>query len=271
MTMVPPGGPVRAHALTVEPLPAFSDNYIWLLHDGCDAWVVDPGDDGPVRQALQRYGLRLQGILLTHHHADHVGGVAALRTATGCRVVGPAGEALPEPVEPVGEGDVVTALGRGWRVLDVPGHTAGHIAYVDEAPDGGPRRLFCGDTLFSGGCGRLFEGTPAQMLASLDRLAALPADTLVHCAHEYTLSNLRFARVVEPDNPDLAAYASACEARRAAGAPTLPGTIATERRVNPFLRCREPGVRRAVQQQDPSARTDVDVFAALRRWKDGFR
>ncbi|WP_231960266.1 hydroxyacylglutathione hydrolase [Tepidimonas fonticaldi] len=271
MTMVPSDATAQGSVPTVEPLPAFSDNYIWLLHRGADAWVVDPGDDAPVRHALQRRGLRLQGILLTHHHADHVGGVAALRAATGCRVVGPAGEPLPEPVEPVAEGDTIEALGQRWRVLEVPGHTAGHIAYVNDAPPEGPRWLFCGDTLFSGGCGRLFEGTPAQMLASLDRLAALPDETQVCCAHEYTLSNLRFARAVEPDNPDLAGYTRACDARRAAGEPTLPSTIATERRINPFLRSREPTVRHAVQQQDPAARSDVEVFAALRRWKDGFR
>lgn len=271
MAIVPPGVAAHTHALTVEPLPAFRDNYIWLLHDGTHAWVVDPGDDNPVQQALQRLGLRLQGILLTHHHADHVGGAAALRAATGCRVVGPRREALPVPFEPVGEGDTVTALGRHWQVLDIPGHTAGHIAYVEMASDGEPCRLFCGDTLFSGGCGRLFEGTPAQMLASLERLATLPAHTLVYCAHEYTLSNLRFARAVEPDNPDLTAYVSACEAKRAAGMPTLPSTIGNERRINPFLRYREPSVRRAVQQRDPSAHTHTEIFAALRRWKDIFQ
>ncbi|TSE31262.1 Hydroxyacylglutathione hydrolase GloB [Tepidimonas thermarum] len=259
-----------AGPLTVEPLGALSDNYIWLVHDGRCAWVVDPGDDAPVRRALQQRGLTLQGIWITHHHADHVGGVAALRAATGCRVVGPAGEALPEPVEPVGDGDAVQALGHTWRVLAVPGHTAGHVAYVNEAP-AGPRWLFCGDTLFSGGCGRLFEGTPAQMLASLDRLAALPDDTRVCCAHEYTLSNLRFAHVVEPGNPDLAAYTQACEARRARGAPTLPSTIGTERRINPFLRCREPAVRQAIRHRNPAANSDVEIFATLRRWKDDFR
>ncbi|WP_235587552.1 hydroxyacylglutathione hydrolase [Tepidimonas taiwanensis] len=271
MTMVPPPAGAAASALRVLPLPAFSDNYIWLLHDGREAWVVDPGDDAPVRRALHEHGLRLTGILLTHHHADHTGGVAALRTATGCRVVGPAGEPLPEPVQRVVDGDTVEALGQTWRVLAVPGHTAGHVAYVNDTPPGAPRWLFCGDTLFSAGCGRLFEGTPAQMLASLERLAALPDDTHVCCAHEYTLSNLRFARTVEPDNDTLRTYAAACEARRAAGQPTLPSTLGTERRVNPFLRSREPGVRRAIQQWDPSADTDVAVFAALRRWKDGFR
>ena len=271
MTMVPCGSPTRHDALRVEALPAFQDNYIWLLHDGQTAWVVDPGDAAVVEQALAQRGLRLQGILLTHHHGDHVGGVAALRAATGARVLGPANESLPGPVEPLHDGDIVPALGQTWRVLAVPGHTAGHIAYVNDAPPGATRWLFCGDTLFSAGCGRLFEGTPAQMLASLDRLAALPDDTRVCCAHEYTLSNLRFARAVEPDNVALAAHTVWCEARRAAGAPTLPSTLATERCINPFLRCREPGVRRAVQQRDPSIGTDIEVFAALRRWKDGFR
>eukprot|EP01041_Mallomonas_annulata_P018143 gene18142-36938_t len=173
-----------------------------MLHDGRQAIVVDPGEAAPVEQALHRWGLTLQAILVTHHHADHVGGVDTLREATGARVYGPARERIPEPLVRLAQGDVVAGadvLGLRFTVIDVPGHTAGHIAYYCEAMDGAPL-LFCGDTLFSGGCGRLFEGTPAQMLASLDALAALPGDTRVCCAHEYTLSNLRFARAVEPDN-----------------------------------------------------------------------
>jgi len=269
MEMVPSGA--LRPVLLVEPLPAFSDNYIWLMHNGRTAWVVDPGDESPVLRALGARRLRLEGILLTHHHADHVGGVTALREATHCRVVGPAGETLPEPVERVADGDALEALGQTWRVMHVPGHTAGHVAYVNEPHDGSPRWLFCGDTLFSGGCGRLFEGTPAQMLASLDRLAALPGDTRVCCAHEYTLSNLRFAQAVEPGNTTLAAYAADCQAHRAAERPTLPSTIERERGINPFLRVREPDVVRAIQQHNPGADTDVARFAALRRWKDGFR
>ena len=254
-------------------LPAFDDNYLWLLHDGRDALVVDPGDAAPVQAALARHGLTLRTILLTHHHADHVGGVDELRQATGAAVHGPAFEKLPEPCARVSGGDTVTALGLAFRVIDVPGHTAGHIAYFADDVDGAPL-LFCGDTLFSGGCGRLFEGTPAQMLASLDTLAALPAATRVCCAHEYTLGNLRFARAVEPGNTDLAAYQQRCEALRAAGQPTLPSTIGKERRINPFLRSREPAVTQAARAAQPAiaaAGGPAADFAVLREWKNVFK
>lgn len=250
-------------------LPAFNDNYLWLLHDGQDALVVDPGDAAPVRLALDRLRVQLRGILVTHHHGDHTGGVASLREATGATVYGPAHERIPAPFEPLQGGDSVRVLGIDWQVLDVPGHTAGHIAYYAPEVDGVPL-LFCGDTLFSGGCGRIFEGTPAQMLASLDRLAALPAATRVCCAHEYTLANLRFAATVEPGNAALADYVRHCEALRARGEPTLPGSIGTERAINPFLRSREPEVTRAVQAQAPAAHDEVAVFAALREWKNRF-
>jgi len=251
------------------PLPAFNDNYLWLLHDGRDALVVDPGDAGPVQSALQHWGLALRGILVTHHHGDHTGGVAALRQATGATVYGPAREAIPQPVESLRGGQNICLLDIDWQVIDVPGHTAGHIAYYTPDVDGAPL-LFCGDTLFSGGCGRLFEGTPAQMLASLDQLAALPANTRVCCAHEYTLSNLRFAAAVEPGNAALAEYARHCQALRAQGLPTLPSTLATERAINPFLRSREPTVVRAVQAHAGAAGGDIAVFAALREWKNQF-
>ena len=252
-------------------LPAFEDNYLWLLHDGARALVVDPGDAQPVQAALDRLGLQLQGILVTHHHGDHTGGVAALRAATDAPVYGPARERIPEPFEPLRGGQGVTVLGVDWQVIDVPGHTAGHIAYFTVDVDGAPL-LFCGDTLFSGGCGRLFEGTPAQMLASLDTLAALPAATRVCCAHEYTLSNLRFAAAVEPGNRALADYTRHCEQLRAQGLPTLPSDIGTERAINPFLRSRQPAVVQAVRAHTPSAAHDeVAVFAALREWKNSFR
>ncbi len=251
-------------------LPAFEDNYLWLLHDGARALVVDPGDAQPVQAALARLGLQLQGILVTHHHGDHTGGVAALREATGAAVYGPASERIPEPHQALRGGQGVNVLGIDWQVIDVPGHTAGHIAYYAPDVDGTPL-LFCGDTLFSGGCGRLFEGTPAQMLASLDVLAALPAATRVCCAHEYTLANLRFAVAVEPGNQALADYTRQCERRRAQGLPTLPSDIGTERAINPFLRSRQPAVAQAVRAHTPSAQDEVAVFAALREWKNTFR
>ncbi len=251
-------------------LPAFNDNYLWLMHDGSHAMVVDPGDAEPVLAALAQHGLQLATILLTHHHADHVGGVAALREATGATVYGPAQERLPEPFIPLTEGARVDVLGRSFRVIDVPGHTAGHIAYFSEDARAAPL-LFCGDTLFSGGCGRIFEGTPAQMLASLDKLAALPADTRVCCAHEYTLANLRFARVVEPGNEALAQYQRKCEELRAVGTPTLPSSIGIERAINPFLRSREAAVTQSVQAQAATATDEVAVFAALREWKNNFK
>lgn len=251
-------------------LPAFDDNYLWLLHDGQQALVVDPGDAAPVRAALERLALRLVSILVTHHHADHTGGVAELRQATGAQVYGPAREHIPAPYTPLHGGDGVRTLGLDFRVIDVPGHTAGHIAYFTPEVDGAPL-LFCGDTLFSGGCGRLFEGTPAQMLASLGALAALPPDTRVCAAHEYTLSNLRFARAVEPDNRALVDYQSHCQQLREAGQPTLPSSIGIERAINPFLRSREPAVTEAVRAHAPPATDDVAVFAALRQWKNEFR
>ena len=253
-------------------LPAFSDNYLWLLHDARQAIVVDPGQAEPVLQALQERGLQLQAILVTHHHADHVGGVDALRQATGAPVYGPARERIPAPFIPLSQGSRVEALGLGFEVLDVPGHTAGHIAYFCPQVDGAPL-LFCGDTLFSGGCGRLFEGTPAQMLTSLDQLAALPGDTRVCCTHEYTLSNLKFARAVEPGNAALVQYISRCEALRAQGLPTLPSRIALEREINPFLRTRENAVAAAAAGFAPptDTRDAVAVLAALREWKNEFR
>jgi hydroxyacylglutathione hydrolase len=252
------------------PVPAFSDNYLWLWQSGSDAIVVDPGDADPVLQALSDQKATLRAILVTHHHADHVGGVAKLQAATGARVLAPAADGLSFEHEPLQGGDAVELLGVTVQVLDVPGHTAGHIAYWIPASPLGPV-LFCGDTLFSGGCGRIFEGTPAQLLQSLDTLAALPADTLVCCAHEYTLSNLAFAKAVEPANAALMQYDAACQAMREAGRPTLPSSIGLERLVNPFLRSREHSVVAAVQRHDPAARDDVAIFAALRGWKNNFK
>lgn len=254
------------------PLPALTDNYIWLLHDGQSALVVDPGDAQPVVQALQRLGVQLKGILITHHHGDHTGGVDFLRTTTGAQVFGPANETVPEPLQRLHGGDSVHLLNLEFQVLDVPGHTAGHIAYFCPAVTGEETHplLFCGDTLFSGGCGRLFEGTAEQMLASLNQLSALPDATQVCCTHEYTLSNLRFALEVEPDNPQLAAYHTHCQHLRAQGLPTLPSTIALERQINPFLRSHTPTVLASARAFNAQSVDRIGAFATLRQWKNQY-
>ena len=282
--------------LTLIPIPAFTDNYLWLLHDGQRALVVDPGDAAPVQRVLQDNGLQLSAILVTHHHADHTGGVDTLRNETGAQVFGPASESIPEPYTPLHEGDSINAVGLDFQIIEVPGHTSGHIAYYSARtlftlcntlpPEGvglargGPALqpninakplLFCGDTLFSGGCGRLFEGTPAQMLASLDKLAALPGDTVVCCTHEYTLSNLRFALAVDPDNLTLATYHAHCEKLRELHQPTLPSSIAQELLINPFLRTRQPALISSAQHFDAAAYDDVSIFAAIRQWKNQFK
>jgi hydroxyacylglutathione hydrolase len=259
-------------------LPAFTDNYIWIVHNGVDAIVIDPGESAPVLAALDRLQLKIAAILLTHHHDDHIGGVPALLPRLDGPVYGPALEAIPDPCIRVRGGDSVQVLGLNFDVIDVPGHTAGHIAYfhrpkadADTGADTVAPVLFCGDALFSGGCGRLFEGTPEQMHHSLQSLAVLPGDTQVCCAHEYTLSNLRFARAVEPDNADLAAYISQCEQKRAVGVSTLPSSIANELAINPFLRCGDPAVIDAARLHGTHSAQPVDVFTALRQWKNDFR
>ncbi|MFN7779748.1 MAG: hydroxyacylglutathione hydrolase [Betaproteobacteria bacterium] len=252
--------------MAIEPIPAFADNYIWLLTQGDRAAVVDPGDAAPVLDALRARQLRLAAILVTHHHGDHGGGVPALATP-GVPVYGPAGETIPGRTHALVEGDAIEVLGTEFQVLDVPGHTGGHIAYY--ARD--MQALFCGDTLFAAGCGRLFEGTPAQMVGSLAKLAALPPATRVYCAHEYTLANLRFARAVEPDNAALAARSERCAALRASGTPTVPSTLAEELATNPFLRCEVAAVRAAAERIDAgTAAGPVATFAALRAWKNRF-
>jgi hydroxyacylglutathione hydrolase len=256
--------------MTLFPVPAFNDNYIWVLHDGHRALVVDPGEADGVAAWLRQHALVLDTILITHHHGDHTGGVAALREASGARVIGPAREAVPEPLQRVATGHTVAVLGLQFQVLDVPGHTAGHIAYFCSDVDGAPL-LFCGDTLFSGGCGRLFEGTPAQMLDSLERLSALPGATRVCCTHEYTLSNLRFALAVEPGNAALVAHNAECQALRERNLPTLPSSIALENDINPFLRCQVPAVIATALAQSPTCNPDaLGVFTTLRAWKNVF-
>ena len=256
----------------IIPIPAFSDNYIWLVREGRHAAVVDPGDAAPVLAYLESEGLTLSAIVTTHHHGDHVGGNAALLARFPVPVFGPARETIPGRTHALAEGDEITVPGLGWklRVLDIPGHTAGHIGYVGSDADGGV--AFVGDTLFAGGCGRLFEGTPTQMADSLGKLAALPGSTRVYCAHEYTLANLRFALAVEPANTVLSERYRHDQDRRDRGLPTVPSTVAEERATNPFLRAGEPGVLAAAQAHAGRKLEDaVDVFAVLREWKNGFR
>ena len=259
-------------ALSVLTVPAFNDNYLWLIHDGTNAAVVDPGDAGPVREALHAHGLALTCILLTHHHADHIGGVASLLAEWPVPVYGPRNDGIPVITHALDEGDRVRVDGLDLEleVLAVPGHTLGHIAYVRGTP--GARWLFCGDTLFGGGCGRLFEGTPVQMAASLGKLAALPDDTLVYCAHEYTVSNLKFAQAVEPDNQGLALRMRDASEKRGTRLPTVPSTIGLEKGTNPFLRYTEPAIVRSLVEAGrlKDGASPVEAFAALREWKNVF-
>jgi len=249
------------------PLPALSDNYIWTLAEdgGGRALIVDPSEAGPVFAAAQA-GLQPAGILLTHHHGDHIGGVPALLERwPQLPVFAPDDDRIPAAYRRVTDGEAIEVAGWRFEVISVPGHTRSHVAYH------GHGLLFCGDTLFSLGCGRMFEGTPEQMHASLSRLAALPPETRVCCGHEYTLANAAFARVVEPGNPALERRFEEAQAMRATGQPTLPSTLAGERAANPFLRVDSPEVRASLARQTGHApANDVDAFAALRRWKDGF-
>lgn len=248
-------------------LPAFEDNYIWaLVDDDGNAVIVDPGDAAPVLAATG-VGMWPAGVLVTHHHPDHCGGLAALRERwPTLPVFAPHDARIPDATERVGDGDRLQLNGWDFEVIAVPGHTLSHIAF-----HGAGGHLFCGDTLFSMGCGRLFEGTPAQMLGSLERLAALPGETAVCCGHEYTLANAAFARAVDPANPALRSRTQEAQAMRDAGRPTLPVSMATERATNPFLRVDAAAVRDSVARRlgrQPGSR--VEVFAELRRWKDGF-
>ncbi len=254
--------------LQIEPISAFEDNYIWLLtaDPGCAAAVVDPGDEDPVIDRLRERDLRLEAVLITHHHGDHTGGVEGLAAAyPGLRVYGPKDRRIPEVTHPVGEGDRLLFLegAVSLQVLAVPGHTASHIAYRGEGC------LFCGDTLFAAGCGRVFDGSFEDLAASLRRIAALPGETLVYCAHEYTLANLGFARWVEPERAAIAERTEEVRRLRAAGRPSVPARLELERETNPFLRTSVPAVVAAAQTYAGCPLADeTAVFTALRQWKD---
>lgn len=253
--------------LEITMLPALKDNYIYLLRETTTGTVavVDPAEAAPVRTALDQRGWGLDLILNTHHHADHIGGNAELKVYYGATVVGPAAETarIPDMDRTVAEGDTVAVGDEIARVIATPGHTTGHIAFAFD----GAQALFCGDSLFSLGCGRMFEGSPEAMWASLETLRALPDGMRIYCGHEYTQANARFARSIDPDNPDLAARAEAVAAARAAGEPTLPAELGDEKRTNPFLRADDPALASAVGKAGADPAT---VFGEIRRRKDSF-
>ena len=253
--------------MIVEHIDAFSDNYIWLLYQtgSREAFVVDPGDAAPVEKALQAKNLSLHGILVTHHHPDHVGGIDALTQQRDIPVFGPS--SIEQVTDPVSEGSNFEILGTAFHVIEVPGHTLDHIAYIA----GDEHLLFCGDTLFAGGCGRLFEGSPAQMWHSLARLVQLPGDTRIYCAHEYTQANLRFAAAVEPENPELTKRIQRVSELREKKRATVPSTLVEELHTNPFLRVDQPTVKAAAEQRAHHALNGPsEVFRVIRAWKDNF-
>ena len=254
-------------AIEVTAIPAFSDNYIWLITTGgTSCAVVDPGDAQPVIVALNELGLKLDYILITHHHVDHIGGMQRLQELSGAEIFGPHDTRIPGQSRMFSEGETVSLpqLGLEFGVLEVPGHTSTHIAFY------GHGSLFCGDTLFSVGCGRLFEGSPAQMQSSLDKLAALPPEYRVYCAHEYTLSNCKFALAVEPDNPDLIRRARQVERAREQAKSTVPSSLGEEIAVDPFLRSRQDAVVAAARKRQAGVDAGVDTLAVIRAWKDAF-
>ena len=233
------------------------------------AIVVDPGDSDPVFEALDQHKLKLECILVTHHHSDHIGGVESLVKKTNAKVYAPRHPSIPSPYHVAQDKEILREMGLEILVMAVPGHTLTHLAYyISETPLG--PIVFCGDTLFSGGCGRMFEGNPDGFLASLERLSQLPPKTLVCCAHEYTMSNLKFAKAVEPSNQAIDDYADHCKSLRAKNLPTLPSTIMLERSINPFLRVNQSEVIISAHELNPSARTASQIFATLRSWKNDF-
>ncbi len=258
----------------IDPIPAFKDNYIWIIHDTKFAVVVDPGDAPPVMKYLRSNQLQLTAILITHHHSDHIGGNRALLEQHQIPVYGPKREAISTVTHALQDNDTVylDALSLTLKVIEVPGHTHGHIAYFGLLPNFQKKNiLLCGDTLFASGCGRIFEGTPQQMYRSLKRLEQLPDDTLVYCTHEYTLSNISFARVVEPGNAELKQQEQRVKQLRRENKPTLPSLMATEKKCNPFLRCNQPEIIKITSQHAGKKLNEpLDVFTTLREWKNNF-
>lgn len=257
--------------LTVTPIPAFNDNYIWLLQrpDTQRAVVVDPGQSEPVMTYLKKHGLTLEAILITHHHHDHIGGIEKLLAENKVPVYGPNNPAIPHIDTPLTGGDKISILGETFAVLEVPGHTLDHIAYISHNTS--KPLLFCGDSLFSCGCGRLFEGSAEQMYASLQKYTLLAEDTVIYPTHEYTLANVDFALAVEPDNQQLYSYQVKCQQLRDTGQPTLPTTLKEQLAINPFLRSDKNSIRDNVSKHFQQSLTrPVDVFRQTRLWKDQF-
>jgi hydroxyacylglutathione hydrolase len=250
-------------------LPIFNDNYIWILHNNDEAIVVDPGIATPVIEIVSTLKLRLKAILITHHHADHIGGVADLKQHLKVPIFAPRIDSISTPYTTVTESDCLALLGLSIQVFSTPGHTANHICYYVEPKNETPI-LFCGDTLFSAGCGRLLGGTAKQLENSLNRLATLPADTRVCCAHEYTEANLKFAVQVDSNNPHVHSYQHEVQLLRQAGLSTLPSSIGLERNINPFLRCHHTTIQESVARYDQQLVTQIGTFSALRAWKNIF-
>ncbi|MFC3149982.1 hydroxyacylglutathione hydrolase [Litoribrevibacter euphylliae] len=261
---------------SVTPIYAYSDNYIWCIHNKTQAWVVDPGDHKVVEAFLSKQHLDLVGILITHHHWDHTTGIKSLIETRDIPVYGPEHPKVPEITHLVKEGDQVTLFNHPFEVIGVSGHTLDHVAYVNKGVSNNTQDhplVFCGDTLFSAGCGRLFEGTPAQMYDALQKLAQLDDNTLVFCTHEYTLSNLKFALAVEPENTGIQAEIQRVQALNLSEQPSLPTSIAKEKAINPFIRSSLPQIRQKLTEtQNIPADTlnEIECFAAVRRWKDNF-
>ena len=258
---------------SIYPIPAFSDNYIWIIcdEDSNSACVVDPGDAAPVLEYLDHHQLTLSDILITHHHPDHTGGLKQLISRFSPRVIGPKPSEIPGISQHVFEGDRIELFGSSFEVLEVPGHTLDHIAFYSDSDLNNSPVLFCGDTLFAAGCGRLFEGTTEMMTSSLSKLAALRGDTRVYCAHEYTISNLKFACAGDPDNEDLVVRIAIERRKQESNQPTLPSNINLELQTNPFLRCdRAALIKNAESTLGKKMHSSTEVFAALRNWKDRF-